>query len=385
MIRAMAGTTLLRGANVLLPDGRIERADVLLDGAKIAAVGPGLEAAEAVDLAGLTLAPGFIDVHVHGGGGFSVLSDDPGDFAEYSRWVASRGVTSFLATVCAGDVEHGIRYAQAAASAECDGAELLGVNFEGPFVSPDRRGALPPDWPAAPDRELLGRLLATGPVRVMTIAPELEGASSVIEAALKAGVRVSVGHTDASYEVARGAFEAGASHVTHAFNAMRPLHHRDPGPIGAAIEASGATVEVIADGVHLHPATVNLLVRALGTDRVCLVTDAVTPAGLPAGKFRIGREEAVLADGSIRLPDGTIAGSAATMDGVVRNAVAWGVADAAGALRMASAVPAIAAGVAERKGKIEAGYDADLVALSADFAVRETWVGGRCVYRSEEA
>lgn len=370
---------------MLLPEGRIEPADVLLEGGRIAAVAPSLaaEAGATVDLSGLTLAPGFIDVHVHGGGGHALLSSDPAEIAAYSQWVASRGVTSFLAAICADDPQRGIAFAQAAAAARCEGAGLLGVNFEGPFVSPARRGALPATWLAKPDRSLFDELVASGPVRVMTVAPELDGAFGLIEAAVKAGVRVSIGHTDATYETARQAFQAGASHVTHAFNAMRPLHHRDPGPIAAAVAADAVTIEAIADGVHLHPGTVGLLARAVGPDRLCLVTDAVTPAGLPAGAFRIGGAEAVLVDGSIRLPDGTIAGSAATMDAVVRNVVEWGVASAGDALRMASAVPAIVAGVAARKGMIAAGFDADLVALSGNFSVSETWVGGRCVYKTE--
>ena len=382
----MSGLVLLQGAHVLTETG-LQKADVLLDGPLIARVAPVIEAdsAEVRDHAGLTLAPGFIDVHVHGGGGFSLLSDNPSQVAEYSRWVAACGVTSFLATICATDVEHAIRYATAAAEAPRGGAEMLGINFEGPFVSGERRGALPKSWPIRPDRSVFDRLLASAPVKVMTIAPELDGAYALIEAAVAAGVRVSIGHTDATYEAAKRAFEAGAAHVTHAFNAMRPLHHRDPGPIGAAVEAQGVTAEVIADGAHLHPATVRLLVEALGSDRACLITDAVTPAGLPAGTFRIGNDEATLAGGSIRLPDGTIAGSAATMDAVVRNIVGWGIADAANALRMASHVAAMAAGVDQRKGRIAAGYDADLVLLSKDLAVRETWVGGRCVYTSEEA
>jgi N-acetylglucosamine-6-phosphate deacetylase len=382
----MSGLVLLQGANVLTQTS-LQKADVLLDGPLIARVAPSIDAesAEVHDLTGLTLAPGFIDVHVHGGGGFSLLSDDPAQFAGYSRWVASRGVTSFLATICAADIEHGIRYAKAAAEARCNGAELLGINFEGPFVSGERRGALPKSWLIQPDRSVFDELLASAPVKLMTVAPELDGAFALIDAAVVAGVRVSVGHTDASHDIAKRAFDAGAAHVTHAFNAMRPLHHRDPGPIGAAVDVQGVTVEVIADGVHLHPATVRLLVEALGIDRTCLITDAVTPAGLASGTFRIGREEAVLDDGSIRLPDGTIAGSAATMDAVVRNVIEWGVASVGDALNMASAVPATAAGVSECKGQIAAGYDADLVVLSEDLAVRETWVGGRRVYTCEEA
>jgi N-acetylglucosamine-6-phosphate deacetylase len=214
----------------------------------------------------------------------------------------------------------------------------------------------------------------------MTLAPELHGAREIIALALERDARVAIGHTDATYDVAKGAFADGASHVTHAFNAMRPLHHREPGPVGAAIEADGVTIEVIADGVHLHPATVGMLIRAAGVDRVCLVTDAVSPAGLDSGTFRIGREEARLETGSIRLPDGTIAGSAATMDGVVCNVVEWGLTGVAEALKMASHVPARVAGVESRKGAVAAAYDADLVALSEDLQVNRTWVGGRLVY-----
>jgi N-acetylglucosamine-6-phosphate deacetylase len=380
---AMGRFTLLRGARVLMPEGSLKAIDVLVEDGQIKDVGSVREVpsgAEIVALDGLTLAPGFIDVHVHGGGGFSLLGADAGEVERYSAWAVSRGVTSFLATICGGNLEHGIACAQAVSAAKPDGARILGVNFEGPFVSPERRGALPKDWLQPPDISVLDRLFDTGDVRVMTIAPELDGADAVIRRTLDRGVAVSVGHTDATYDVARRAFEAGASHVTHAFNAMRPLHHREPGPIGAAIASKNVTVEAIADGVHLHPATVRLLIQALGPDRVCLVTDAVTPAGLPSGVFRIGSEEASLHDGSIRLPDGTIAGSAATMDGVVRNVVEWGCADLAGALRMASSVPARTAGVADRLGAISRGYDADLVALTPDLRVARTWVGGRVVY-----
>lgn len=389
--RAMAGLALLRGAQVLLPEGRIERADVLIEGGKIAQVETRIEPspeAKIVALNGLTLAPGFIDVHVHGGGGFSLLSGNEGDVARYAEWAPSRGVTGFLATICAASLDDGIACAEAATSAMKrggGGARIIGVNFEGPFVSPDRRGALPAGWLQKPDSGTLDRLLATGAVRVMTIAPELDDADAVIREALKHNITVSVGHSDAEYAVAKQAFAAGASHVTHAFNAMRPLHHREPGPIGAAVDSKNVTVEVIADGVHLHPAIVHLLIEALGSDRVCLITDAVTPAGLDSGTFRIGPEEATLDGGSIRLPDGTIAGSAATMDAVVRNVVDWGCADLPSALQMASAVPARVTGMADRVGRIAVGYDADLVALTGDLRVERTWVGGRVVYSSGES
>lgn len=380
----MPELTLLRGANVALPGLTIKRSDVLLRDTKIAEVARDIappDGADVIDLPGLTLAPGFIDVHVHGGGGHSLITTDPAEIAAYARWAPSHGVTSFLATICAADPESGIACAKAVQSViesrPAQGATTLGVNFEGPFVSPDRSGALPKSWLAAPDRSLFERLAGASNVRLMTVAPELEGALQLIGSG---AVRASVGHTDASYDIARQAFESGAAHVTHAFNAMRPLHHRDPGPIGAALEQPHVTIEVIADGVHLHPATVGMLIRAAGADRICLITDAVTPAGLDAGTFRIGSQEATLSNGEIRLPDGTIAGSAATMDAVVRNVVDWGCATLIGALQMASAVPARVAGASERKGQIAAGFDADLVALTGDLRVSRTWVAGKLAY-----
>jgi N-acetylglucosamine-6-phosphate deacetylase len=215
---------------------------------------------------------------------------------------------------------------------------------------------------------------------MMTVAPELPGAPALMAAAASAGVSISLGHTNAHFDTAATAFKAGASHVTHALNAMRPFHHRDPGVVGAALDASGVTIEVVADGVHLHSATVRMLLRAFGPERAALVTDAVTPAGLDQGLFRIGNEEAVLASGRIVLADGTIAGSAATMDGLLRNVVGWGCATLSEAVRMLSTVPASVAGSGATRGRIAPGYAADIVALTADLEVAATWVAGRQVY-----
>jgi N-acetylglucosamine-6-phosphate deacetylase len=220
---------------------------------------------------------------------------------------------------------------------------------------------------------------AAGHLRLLTVAPELPGAGELIAEAANAGCVVAIGHSDASYEEASQAFSAGAKHLTHAFNAMRPLHHRQPGPLGAAIDSSGVTVELIADGVHVHPAAARLLLLAKGVDNVALVTDGVTPAGLADGALRIGGQKARLSQGRIMLPDGTIAGSAATMDSVVRNVVGWGLAPLAEVVRMASTVPARVLGLDGRKGRIAPGYDADLVALDEELQVATTWVSGQPV------
>ncbi len=383
----MSARSLLTGAAVLTEHGIEPGLDVLTGDGVVLSIGAGPLGpdVERSDLSGLTIVPGYIDIHVHGGGGFSLATTDPEEIRSYARWSARTGVTSFLATVFASDsAEAGVSLAAAAlASGPIEGgATLLGINLEGPFINPLRRGALPASWPAVSSTSGFQRLYeaAAGSLRLMTVAPELSGAGSVLEAARRENVRIAVGHTDATTEQALGAFEAGASHITHAFNAMRPFHHREPGVMGAAVMHNTVSVEVIADGAHLHPAVVRLLVQALGVDRVALVTDAVPPAGTEGGVFKIASAEARLRDGRVALPDGSLAGGAATMDQLVRNVVDWRCVDLLGAVRMASGVPAGVAGVAQRKGRIAPGYDADLVALDGGLEVARTWVAGRLVY-----
>jgi len=377
--------------SIVTPDGSLTpRTVVIGDDGRIAEVGQAPhvpEGAKVIELPEATLAPGFIDLHVHGGGGFSLATRDMEEIWNYARWVVSHGVTSFLPTVCASSVDEGLEYIRAAAQASGPvdgGANVLGVNLEGPFVNPNRRGALPAGWITPPDIPTFERLAkaADRKLRVMTLAPELPGAMELLRAAIAGGVAVAVGHTDADFDGAAEAFAAGASHITHAFNGMRPFHHRDPGPVFAGLVRAGVSIELIADGVHLHPATVQALISAAGFDRITLVSDGVPPAGLHAGSFALGAEEARVAEGRVLLPDGTIAGSAETFDHIVRNIVSWQVADIAGAASMASIVPARVLGLDNRKGRIATGYDADIVALDAGLKVAMTWVQGRVVYAS---
>lgn len=381
-------TTALVGARILTPDEEIERGTVLIEDGVIIGVGPDVRpppGAQVSELPNLTLAPGFIDLHVHGGGGFSLATTDPGELRAYARWAATKGVTSFLASVYGETAERAeacLRAVAETAGPVEGGANLLGAHLEGPFLSPKRRGALPRRWLSPPDAALLRRFVeaAAGHLRVLTLAPELGGAGDVLAAARSERIVVALGHSDAGYEQARAAIEAGASHVTHAFNAMRPFHHRDPGLLGAALESPGVTLELIADGVHVHPAAARLLARAAGPGRVALVSDAVPPAGLSEGSFGSGRRRARLVADRVLLPDGTIAGSAITMDGAVRNAVRWGLAGLGDALRMASSVPAGVLGLEARKGRIAPGYDADLVALDEELEPVMTWVVGQRVH-----
>lgn len=378
--------TLLENARVLTPQGWIERGHVLVQDGRITDVGHG-EApslvAERTDLAGLTLVPGFVDLHVHGGSGFSLATTNPDEVRSYARWAVRHGVTAFLATVVAASVEEGLAFSRTAAEAAGHiegGAELLGVNLEGPFVSSARQGALPDTWITAPQPDLFRqfREAAGGKLRIMTLAPEAPGALEVLRAAVKSGVVVSLGHSAAGHEEAQRAFRAGARHVTHALNAMS-FHHREPGIVGAAVESQEVTIEVVADGAHLHPAVVRMLVSALGPGRVALVTDAVPPAGLAEGVFRLGGREARSREGKVTLPNGTLAGSAATMDALVRNCTDWGV-PVFDALSMASATPARVLGLQASKGTIAPGYDADLAALDGQLRVAVTWIRGQAVF-----
>ena len=236
----------------------------------------------------------------------------------------------------------------------------LGVHLEGPWLSGKRAGAQPPAALSSPDLAGLERLLAAGPPVLLTVAPELPGALEVIERAAAAGVRVALGHSDATYDEAAAGVRAGARHITHCFNAMSGLHHREPGLVGAALDLPELTVELIADGVHVHPAAARVLWRAVGADRVCLVSDAV--------------DVELSGDVGVRLADGTLAGSRVGLDGGVRNLVAWGI-PLVDALQMASRSPALAAGRSDL-GSLALGSPADLVLLDADLGVQTTMVGG---------
>jgi N-acetylglucosamine-6-phosphate deacetylase len=261
------------------------------------------------------------------------------------------------------------------------GATALGFHLEGPFVNPKRRGAFPATWLRPPDVRELRELLEAGGghVRYMTLAPELPGADEVIDALRAAGVVAALGHSDASYEEAIAAFDRGVGHVTHCYNAMRPFEHRDPGCLGAALTSDGVTAELIFDGAHVRPPAAELLLRAKGMDGVVLVTDAVDQTGLEPGAEGAAGARLSPQGAAVVLPDGTIAGSMATMDVVLRNAVQWLGLGLHEAVRLASTNPARVLGLAGRKGALVPGADADLVVLDEALRVVETYVGGELV------
>jgi N-acetylglucosamine-6-phosphate deacetylase len=351
-------TSLLLRARRALLHGELLPLDVLVVDGRVESVASSLESppdARVVEVD--VLSPGFVDVHVHALDGCGTFG--PVDVPGLARALAARGVTGFLATVASAPVATSLPLLDPVVT---DGARCLGVHLEGPWLSTAHAGAQPRAALTAPDLDDLDRLIEAGPPTMITLAPELPGALEVVSKAAAAGVVVALGHSGASYAHAASAVLAGARHVTHCFNAMRPLHHREPGLAGAALDLPDVSVEVIADGVHVHPAVVRLLWRACGAARLCLVSDAVDIA-LP------GTDAA-------QLDDGTLAGSRIGLDQAVRNCVEWGI-PLADALTMASVTPASVLG--DRTG-IVVGRTADLTVLDEDLQVVMTVVGGRVVW-----
>jgi N-acetylglucosamine-6-phosphate deacetylase len=370
-------------ARLVLSDGLAEGALVAREG-RIELVGPRVSppsGAEVTDLAGRYLAPGFIDIHVHGGGGHNLMTDDAAEIEAYARWVVSRGVTSFLVSTSGPDHADIVRRLQACLSALRPlpgAAEAVCFHLEGPFLNPKRKGAFPEGWlrlPSAREFEEYARA-ADGRIRQVTLAPELPGADELIAEVRRLGTVPAIGHSDATYDEATRAFELGVSHATHCFNAMRPFLHRDPGCLGAILTSPRVTAELIADGSHVHPAAAALLVRAKGVERTVLVTDGIPLAGLDhVDEGAWG--ETVRVEGSVIVrADGVIAGSVATLDELVRNACAWLGADLPEAVCMASLNPARVIGLDGAKGALRPGLDADLVVLDGELRVVEAYVAG---------
>jgi N-acetylglucosamine-6-phosphate deacetylase len=367
------------------PRQEISDAVIVLDGRKIVAVGPRdrvLVPADAHrrEARGLTVVPGFVDVHVHGAGGHDVMEGASEALAAVAKTVARRGTTSLVATTVTSSVERtcqavaGIaawmRSPAAFPAGQVPQAEILGIHFEGPFISPVRRGVHPPEWIASPSIDLFRKFLAAadGAARILTLAPELPGALDLVAAACRAGLVVSVGHTDASYAQAAGAIQRGARHAAHVFNAMRPFAHRESGVIGAVLSSPLVTAELIADGVHVDEGAMRLLLAAKGFAGIILVSDGISATAMPDGNYRLGTFEVTVTGGVSRSADGKLAGSTLTLDRALRNIVALGV-PLADTLAMLTANPARLLGLDGRKGALAPGADADLVLLDAQLEV----------------
>lgn len=338
---------------------------------------------EVIDGGGKLLIPGMIDVHIHGADGFDMMDGTFESVEAVSRACARTGCTAFLATSVSSTIEDLLRMIDSVAQAQgkVSGAKIAGMHIEGPYLNVKRKGMQNERFLRHPDlTEMRTILQRSGPlIRMVTLAPELPGGMEMVEFLKERGIVVAIAHSDATYEEAKQAFRSGASHVTHCFNGMRPIHHRDPGMVVAAFEEDHVSVQAIVDHVHLHPAIVRLMYREKGADKMVLITDALQAMGLGDGTYRFGGHEVVVTDGVARLSDGTLASSTVTMNEALAKTVRSGI-PLRDAVKMATETPAGVLGL-RSKGRIAPGADADLVLLDDAFDVQWTMIEGRIVYR----
>ena len=387
---------LLRGARVVLPARLSGKANLLVDNGRIGLIAEGGIAVpvgpiKTIDLDGLTLFPGFIDLHIHGAIGVDTMEAGAEDLHRVSRFLATKGVTSWLPTLVpapAKDYERALGAIQTTINQQADheaAARVLGVHYEGPFVNTAQCGALRSNYFRAftgvEELESLAVLEDPTAAHMMTMAPEIEGGIDLVRHLVDRGWIVSIGHTRATPDVLDLAREAGANHMTHFMNAMSPLHHRKPGPVGWGLVNDDVTCDVIADGVHVDPLMLELLLRCKTAERVALISDAVAPAGLGDGDYKVWGETITVRDGRTSNQRGSIAGSVITMLDAVRKILSLGV-TAVDVARMASMNPARLLGRESEGGSIEEGKRADLVAVDDKGNVRLTIVGGRVGFES---
>ncbi len=342
---------------------------------------------EVTDLGSWRLAPGYIDLHTHGFQGHDVTTGPPEDVASMARKLPQTGVTSFfptIATIAKAETAHQVgQVAGIAESQQHTSAEILGLRLEGPFINRAKKGAQYEPGIRPPDPAEMEELAAVsrGWVRIVDYAPEEDEGDRFLARVVRLGILACIGHTAATYEQVIRAIDKGARHSTHLFNAMSALEHREPGVPGALLTDHRATVEVIADGIHVHPAMIKLALEARSSRDVALVTDAVAPAGLPEGDYNFVGRPVTVRDGAVRLANGALSGSILTLDRAVRNTVKLVGLGWSEAIRMATHTPARIAGIAARKGSVTPGADADLVALDNHGFVQRTWTRGLLVYQ----
>lgn len=345
---------------------------------------------------GLIAVPGFIDLHIHGAAGADVMDATPEALATMARALPQEGTTAFLATTITApaerietalaNVDRYLREAKAADGREQGNrgeAEILGIHLEGPFISKKHAGAQPLDSIVPGDIALFRRWqqISGRRIRLVTLAPEEEGILPLIEALREEGVIASIGHTDADYDQVGKAVEAGATHVTHLFNTMTGLHHRKPGTVGAALTSTALMVELIVDGIHVHPAAISLTYKAKGKEGITLITDAMRAKCLKNGIYDLGGQRVFVSDGKATLSDGTLAGSLLKLDQGVRNMVRFSGCALEEAVFMASYNPAKELGILNRKGSLAIGKDADLVLLNSKGEVEATFCRGHLAYK----
>jgi len=381
--------TVITAMRLLTPTEIIEHPVVVVEDERIVALGSRdhvvvPDGARHHDFPDKVLAPGFIDVHIHGGSGHDVMEVDPSALAAIERGMVKHGVTSYLPTTVTAplpDILRSLEHLGKAirkASNHAGRSRPLGIHLEGPFISHAKRGVHPPQNLLPPSPETLRELYqaAGGTVSMLTIAPELDGGLETIVDAVSLGIHVSLGHSNATFSEANAGIDAGARHATHTFNAMRPLDHREPGILGAILSDDRITADLIADGLHIAPAVIKLFLRMKGMDRAVLITDAISATGMPDGKYKLGGFEVEVKGDRCDL-DGKLAGSVLTLDRAVRNVMDFASLTLANAIRLVTLNPARLVGVSHAHGTLAPGRVADVVVLTPSGEVVATMVAGQ--------
>jgi len=342
-----------------------------------------------LDAQGRIIAPGFIDIHIQGAGGADVLDATAEALTMISQTCARFGTTSFLATTVFKPNQENkhLKLSAEHIGSNLGGANLLGIHLEGPFISPEKMAMVPPECICPASIQVLDKILnMTGNhLKMMTIAPELSGIKQIIHHLLESNVIASFGHSNAGYEQTLSGFNSGISHVTHLFNAMPSLHHRYPGPLLAIFETKNITVQLIADGVHIHPSVLKFAFRILGQNRTILITDGMRALGLPDGKYIYNDVEYESKEGIAKDKNGTLIGTALGLSQLLKKYISFTGSSLESAIKTVTENPARLLGIEDKKGKIEAGKDADLVLLNKDYSVHTTIVDGNIVFQQRIA
>jgi len=380
--------TLITGGTILTPDQVLMDHTLIIEGGKILRIAPHAPPApignEIIDVKSFFVVPGFIDVHVHGAVGSDTMDATSEAILHMGNYLARHGVTSFLPTTVAAsakDIQAAINNVSTTPRSST-GARHIGIHLEGPYLSHEFRGAQPSQHLRSADLNEYKSWFGSKEVRLITVAPEVEGVSDLIRAGKEAGIEFALGHTSATYEQVLAAVELGLHQATHTFNGMPGLKHRSPGVLGAVLSDDRIWAQIIVDGIHVHPAVVKLLIKAKGIDRTIMITDAIRAAGMPDGDFALGDQMVHVKDGVARTDAGGLAGSTLTMDQALRNVMEFASISLAQALPMATRVPAAAIRLEDHKGSIAPDFDADIVVLDESYHVRMTMVAGRVVYRN---
>lgn len=325
--------------------------------------------------------PGMIDIHIHGAGGSDSLDGTRESLETISRTLAKTGTTSFLTTmvVTPGEGNRHLKRAADCTGSDLGGAELLGIYIEGPFISMEKRGGILPGCITAPSPAILDEILelAGDAMKVMCVAPELEGIDEIIKTLIYSGIKVSFGHSDAGYDETVKGFGMGISHVTHLFNTMRPLHHRNPGPLAAIFENSSITAELIGDSYHVHPSLINMAYRLKTSRGLVCITDGIRSTGLPDGKYMYNNKEYISEGGLARYTDGTFIGSTMSLKEITSNFMKFTGCSLNEAIDTVTINPARIAGVDNRKGSLEPGKDADILLVTPSLEIKKTIIAGR--------